>query len=64
MGGIDPSQIFAMFMGGGRNGFGGFGSNKGSSRGRSTFKTSTGPQGQGNKFQGFNGFNGFNFEGF
>lgn len=54
-----------MFMGGRENKFGGFGSNKSSSRGRSTFKTTAGGQGsQNSKFQGFNGFNNFGFEGF
>lgn len=54
MGGIDPSEIFSMFMGGNRGGFGGFGQ---STRGKSSNKAN-GPQ---NKFKGFGGFDGFGF---
>lgn len=49
MNGIDPNQIFSMFMGG--SSFGGF-ANK-----SSNFQ-------QKNKFSGFSGFNDFDFEGF
>lgn len=52
MGGIDPSQIFSMFMGG--QGFGGFGSKP------SAFNKSTNSQQKG-KFAGFGGFEDFNF---
>jgi len=54
MGGIDPSQLFSMFMGGQQ----GFGSN---TRGKSSHKAS-GTQGK--KFQGFDGFDMHNFGGF
>lgn len=47
MGGIDPSQIFSMFMGG--NGFGGFGNRA------SAFNKSSNSQ-QKNKFPGFEDF--------
>ena len=50
MDGIDPSQIFAMFMGGGKGGFEGFGANKGSTKGKSTFKTSSTGHGRGYAF--------------
>lgn len=63
MDGIDPSQIFAMFMGGGRGGFGGFENPKGSSRGRSTFKTSS-TGNHSHKNNNFQGFNDFGFAGF
>lgn len=52
MGGIDPSQIFSMFMGG--KGFGGFG-NKASG-----FNKSSNSQQKGK----FSGFEDFDFEGF
>ena len=68
MDGIDPNEIFAMFMGGNRGGFGGFdGFRKttgGNSRGRSTFKTSSKGNAHNNNFPGFNRFSDFNGFGF
>ena len=52
MGGIDPSQIFSMFMGG--KGFGGFGNKT------SGFSKSSNSQQKGK----FSGFEDFGFEGF
>ena len=57
--GMDPNQIFSMFMnrGGGDDfgGFGGFGGMRGASKSKGTKKG----QSQSRKFGGFDGFQGF-----
>ena len=63
--GIDPNQIFSMFMGGGSDDFGGFAS-FGNMRGGSKQKGNQQGQGssQSNKFgRGFGGFPGFGQDG-
>ena len=62
--GIDPNQLFSMFMGRGDDDFGGF-QGFGGMRGASKQKGGNKGQSQSRKFGGFDGFQGFgNFGGF